>query len=131
MHRPAFGMLGGAGTAGSGMMMMGGGGGGGGGSGEGGVLSQQSVTGAKASSSAAAAAGAAAAPSSSMLFRKQVLVRIRSQEREERAEMLCVTVALNAATRDKPVKVCTFLPRPVPYHELLGDGLKETHDVCP
>ena len=41
----------------------------------------------------------------SMLFRKEVIVRIRSTDREEKAESLCVTLNMTTASRSKPIKV--------------------------
>ena len=65
------------------------------------------VTGDAVSGKAASAVGsdAACVTAPSNLFQKQVDVRIRSQEREERTEKLCVSVNMNSATRTKPVKV--------------------------
>ena len=54
---------------------------------------------------AAGAAGGAEPASPSHMFHKEVDVRIRSQEREERTERLCVSVTMASATRAKPVKV--------------------------
>ena len=41
----------------------------------------------------------------SMLFRKEVPVRIRSTDREEKAESLCLSVNMTSASRSKPIKV--------------------------